>query len=65
MTEALRRLGITQPAAAALLASGGGARLSACVRDDFDRGHTTEVDGWVLSTTEVAVAVVAWGEHRA
>jgi hypothetical protein len=63
MTEALRHLGITQHTAAALLASGGDPRLSVRVRDDFDRGHTTEVDGWLLSTTEVAVALVAWGEH--
>jgi hypothetical protein len=65
MTEALGDLGIPQHTAATLLASRRGPRFSACVRDDFAHGRTTEVDGWVLSTTEVAVAVVAWGEHGA
>jgi hypothetical protein len=65
MTEALRHLGIPQHTAATLLASRRSPRFSACVRDDFEHGRTTEVDGWVLSTTEVAVAVVAWGEHGA
>ena len=65
MTEALGRLGIPRPTAAALLASGRGPRFSACVRDDFACGRTTDVDGWVLSTTEVAVALVAWSEQGA
>jgi hypothetical protein len=65
LTQALGQLGIPRQPAAALLASGRGPRLSAAIREDFDRGRTTEVDGWVLSATEVAVALVAWSERGA
>jgi hypothetical protein len=63
VNHALARLGIERQAAVALLASGGGGPLRAAVRDDFDRGRTTHVGDWVLSVTEVAVAVAAWGEE--
>lgn len=64
VTEALRRLGIRRATAATLLASGRGPHFSATVQADFARNNTTDVEGWVLSTTEVAVALVAWGEQR-
>ena len=65
MTDALDRLGVPRQTAATLAGLRPGSALFERVRDDFECGRTTEVDGWVLSTTEVAVAVVAWGEHGA
>jgi hypothetical protein len=65
LIEALGQLGIPRQTAAALLASGRSPQLSAHIRQDFERGRTTEVDGWVLSATEVAVALVAWSEPDA
>jgi len=62
LTVALGRLGVSKQSAAALLASGRGSRRSAVIREDFDCGRTIDVDGWVLSATEVAAAVVAWSE---
>ena len=65
LTEGLGQLGIPPQTAAALLAAGRGPQLSACIREDFERGRTIEVEGWMLSATEVAVALVAWSEQGA
>ena len=40
-----------------------GRRISEKIRNDFNRGQTISVDGWLLAETEIAVIALA-ARHR-